>query len=65
MYIAREPNGTLENFSSIAQLVNHYNQTYKGDHEIGVFEGMEDSTGEVLVGEFIFSFTTENFGYIS
>jgi len=49
-------------FVSVPELVDYYNTNMKGHHEVEVYEGLQDCLGEVLVGGFIFSFTTDNYG---
>jgi len=49
-------------FVNVPELVNYYNTNMRGHHEVEVYEGLQDCLGEVLVGEFIFSFTTDDYG---
>ena len=72
MYLARtdqpvclgkhDKHDNYEEFVSVPELVDYYNTNMKGGHEVEVYEGLQDCLGEVLVGGFIFSFTTDNYG---
>ena len=61
--------GTIENThshvsDSVSELVEYYNQYYKGDNYVEIHEAIQDSFGCVQQGEFMFGFHTENFGDI-
>jgi len=51
-------------FDSVSELVEYYNKNHKGDHQVDIHEAIEDSTGCVYQGEYMFSFHTENYGDI-
>lgn len=65
MYIAELIGSNEEKvFSSVSDLVEYYNKNHKGDYLVAVCEAIEDATGQVDAGEYMFSFRTEDFGHI-
>ena len=65
MYIAELiPTQEERVFSSVRDLVEYYNRNHKGEYLVAVCEAIEDATGDVSAGEYMFSFRTEGFGHI-